>query len=57
MKYGIQLYSVKDFMVKDVKETITEIGKMGYKVVEPAAERQLIEAKECIDFLKALENI
>ena len=36
MKYGIQLYSVKDFMAKDVKETITEIGKMGYKVVEAA---------------------
>ena len=36
MKYGIQLYSVKDFMAKDVKETLTEIGKMGYKVVEAA---------------------
>lgn len=36
MKYGIQLYSVKDFMAKDVKETLTEIGKMGYKVVETA---------------------
>ena len=36
MKYGIQLYSVKDFMAKDVKETVTEIGKMGYKVVEAA---------------------
>lgn len=36
MKYGIQLYSVKDFMAKDVKDTITEIGKMGYKVVETA---------------------
>ena len=36
MNYGIQLYSVKDFMAKDVKETIAEIGKMGYKVVEAA---------------------
>lgn len=36
MKYGIQLYSVKDFMAKDVKETVAEIGKMGYKVVEAA---------------------
>ena len=36
MKYGIQLYSVKDVMAKDVKETLTEIGKMGYKVVETA---------------------
>ena len=42
MKYGIQLYSVKDFMVKDVKETITEIGKMGYKVVEAAGLRVLV---------------
>ena len=36
MNYGIQLYSVKDFMAKDVKGTIAEIGKMGYKVVEAA---------------------
>ncbi len=36
MNYGIQLYSVKDFMAADVKDTIAQIGAMGYKVVEPA---------------------
>jgi len=36
MKYGIQLYSVKDFMAKDVKDTLRQIAEMGYKMVEPA---------------------
>lgn len=36
MNYGIQLYSVKDYMASDVKDTIAKIGAMGYKVVEPA---------------------
>ncbi len=36
MNYGIQLYSVKDFMEADVKDTITKIGQMGYTSVEPA---------------------
>ena len=30
MEYGIQLYSVKDFMAKDVKGTLGEIAAMGY---------------------------
>ncbi len=36
MNYGIQLYSVKDFMAENVKDAIAQIGAMGYKVVEPA---------------------
>ena len=36
MKYGIQLYSVKDFMAKDVKDTLRQIAEMGYEMVEPA---------------------
>ncbi|MBQ7915949.1 MAG: TIM barrel protein [Firmicutes bacterium] len=36
MDYGLQLYSVKDFMAKDVKGTIAQVAAMGYKVVEPA---------------------
>ena len=36
MKYGIQLYSVKGFMEKDVKDTLRQIAEMGYNMVEPA---------------------
>ena len=36
MSYGIQLYSVKDFMGADVKDTINKISEMGYKTVETA---------------------
>lgn len=32
--YGIQLYSVRDAMEKDVRATLTEIAKMGYTSVE-----------------------
>lgn len=45
MEYGIQLYSVKNFMAKDVRGTLCE----------PAADKQMIEAKVCIDYLKSLE--
>ena len=33
---GLQLYSVRDSIKKDVKGTITKVGAMGYKFVEPA---------------------
>ena len=33
MEYGIQLYSVKDFMAKDVKGTLGELAAMGYTMV------------------------
>jgi sugar phosphate isomerase/epimerase len=33
---GIQLYSVRDSMRSNPKNTIVEVGKMGYKFVEPA---------------------
>ena len=36
MEYGIQLYSVKDFMAKDVRETLGALAAMGYTMVEPA---------------------
>ena len=36
MKYGIQLYSVKGFMMNDVKDTLRQIAEMGYNMVEPA---------------------
>ena len=32
--YGIQLYSVRDAMEKDVRQTLLEISKMGYASVE-----------------------
>jgi len=35
-KYGIQLYSVKDFMEKGVEETLKQVAEMGYTMVEPA---------------------
>ena len=34
--YGIQLYSVKDFMEKSVEDTLKQIAEMGYTMVEPA---------------------
>ena len=34
MEYGIQLYSVRDEMGKDVKGTLAKIAGMGYKLVE-----------------------
>src|ERR1035437_2267156 len=33
---GLQLYSVRDSIVKNVPGTIAKISKMGYKFVEPA---------------------
>ena len=36
MKYGIQLYSVKNHMMEDVKGTLRQIAEMGYQLVEPA---------------------
>ena len=36
MEYGIQLYSVKDFMAKDVRRTLCELAAMGYTMVQPA---------------------
>ena len=33
-KIGLQLYSVKDYMEKDVEETIKQIAQMGYECVE-----------------------
>ncbi len=36
MNIGIQLYSVKDFMAKDVESTIKQVAEMGYTLVEPA---------------------
>ena len=36
---GLQLYSVRDSIVKDVPGTIAKVGAMGYKFVEPAGYR------------------
>ena len=33
---GLQLYSIRDSIKKDVPGTIEKVGKMGYKFVEPA---------------------
>jgi hypothetical protein len=33
---GLQLYSVRDDMKKDVKGTVEKVGEMGYKFVETA---------------------
>jgi sugar phosphate isomerase/epimerase len=33
---GLQLYSVRDDMKKDVKSTVAKVGEMGYKFVEAA---------------------
>lgn len=35
MDYSIQLFSVRDFMAKDVEGTIKQLAEMGYKCVEP----------------------
>ena len=36
MKYGIQLYSVRNHMKENVKDTLRQIAEMGYEMVEPA---------------------
>jgi sugar phosphate isomerase/epimerase len=33
---GLQLYSIRDSIMKDVPAAIAKVGKMGYKFVEPA---------------------
>ena len=33
---GLQLYSIRDSIIKDVPGSIAKVGKMGYKFVEPA---------------------
>jgi sugar phosphate isomerase/epimerase len=33
---GLQLYSIRDSIIKDVPTAISKVGKMGYKFVEPA---------------------
>ncbi|MCX6254153.1 MAG: hypothetical protein NTV31_06695 [Bacteroidia bacterium] len=33
---GLQLYSIRDSILKDVPAAIAKVGKMGYKFVEPA---------------------
>ena len=34
MNYGLQLYSVRDAMEKDVESTLAKVAKIGYKYVE-----------------------
>jgi sugar phosphate isomerase/epimerase len=34
--FGLQLYSIRDSIQKDVPAAIAKVGKMGYKFVEPA---------------------
>ena len=36
MKYGLQLYSVRDAAEKDYEMTLREVAAMGYEYVEPA---------------------
>lgn len=36
---GLQLYSIRDSIMKDVPGAIAKVGKMGYKFVEPAGYR------------------
>ena len=36
MDFGLQLYSVKDFMSQSVEDTIKQVAEMGYTLVEPA---------------------
>ena len=49
--YGIQLYSVRDAMEKDVASTLKEIAKMGYTSVEFAGffDHSADEIKEYLD--------
>ena len=49
--YGIQLYSVRDAMEKDVRQTLLEISKMGYASVEFAGffDHTAKEIKEYLD--------
>ena len=34
MKYGLQLYSVRDAMEKDVRSTLARVAQIGYTSVE-----------------------
>ena len=36
MKYGLQLYSVRDIAQKDFDQTLCRVAEMGYSMVEPA---------------------
>ena len=36
MKYGLQLFSVRDAAEKDYEATLAKVAEMGYKMVEPA---------------------
>lgn len=36
MKYGLQLYSVRDFAEKDLEATLRQVAEMGYDMVESA---------------------
>lgn len=36
MKYGLQLYSVRDSAEKDMEKTLREVAELGYSFVEPA---------------------
>lgn len=36
MKYGLQLFSVRDAAEKDYEQTLKAVAEMGYKMIEPA---------------------
>ena len=36
MKYGLQLFSVRDSAEKDYEVTIAKVAQMGYQMIEPA---------------------
>ena len=34
MKYGIQLYSIRDIAMKDFEQAVEKVANMGYKMIE-----------------------
>lgn len=51
MEYGLQLYSVRDAMPKNVEETLAKVAGMGYKYVEFAGffDTSAIKIKEILE--------
>ncbi len=55
MKYGLQLYSIRDMAGEDFEKTLKTVAEMGYDLVESAGffGHSAEEVKRCIDYLKA----
>ena len=55
MKIAIQLYSLRDEMVKDFEGTLKKVSEMGYEMDDPSMGKTPLEcAKISIDYLKTI---